>query len=73
MLLSLLCCGITMTAQHTSDSTDVFYKHLKLDEMVVTGVTGQTKMRDMAAPVSVAKQKSKGRAPGLVHGMGPGR
>ena len=64
MLLSLLCCGITMTAQHTSDSTDVFYKHLKLDEMVVTGVTGQTKMRDMAAPVSVVTPRELRAATG---------
>lgn len=52
-MLSLLCCGTTMTAQQASDSTDVFYKHLRLNEITVTGVTGQTKMRDMAAPVSV--------------------
>ena len=53
MILSLLCCGMTMTAQNTSDSTDVFYKHLRLNELTVTGVTGQTRLRDMAAPVSV--------------------
>ena len=47
-ILSLLCIGITLTAQehhehlnhhnhiHPSDSSDVFYRHLKLNELVVT-------------------------------------
>ena len=53
LILPLLCCGMTMAAQNTSDSTDVFYKHLRMNELTVTGVTGQTKMRDMAAPAAV--------------------
>ena len=53
ILLPLLGVAVTMAAQNTSDSTDVFYKHLRLNEIEVTGVTGQTKLRDMAAPVSV--------------------
>ena len=31
--------------EHPSDSTDVFFRHLKLNELVVTGVTGDTKLR----------------------------
>ena len=41
--------------QHNAnqDSADVFFRHLKLNEVEVTGLTGQTKMREMAAPVTV--------------------
>ena len=54
-ILSLLCIGMTLTAQdhhkhhghvHPSDSTDVFFRHLKLNELVVTGVTGDTKLKN---------------------------
>ena len=37
------------------DSTDVFYKHLELRETVVTGLAGDTKMKEMPAPVSVVR------------------
>ena len=37
------------------DSTDVFYKHLELEETVVTGLAGDTKMKEMPAPVSVVR------------------
>ena len=57
IFLSLLCYGATMTAQNASDSSDVFYKHLKLNELTVTGVTGQTKLRDMPAPVTLIRSK----------------
>ena len=55
IILSLLCIGTTATAQevhqhhnheHPSDSTDVFFRHLKLNELVVTGVTGDTKLKN---------------------------
>ena len=39
--------------QHQNDSTDVFYKHLKLNDLIVTGVTGDTKMKHATAPVSI--------------------
>ena len=35
----------------------MFYKHLKLNEFVVTGVTGETKMKYATAPVSVVMGK----------------
>lgn len=43
--------------EHFQDSSDVFYKHLKLNEFVVTGVTGETKMKYATAPVSVVMGK----------------
>jgi iron complex outermembrane receptor protein len=42
---------------HPSDSTDVFYRHLKLNELVVTGVTGDTKLKHSTAPISVISGK----------------
>jgi iron complex outermembrane receptor protein len=67
-ILSLLCLGMTVTAQdehkhnhhnhvHPNDSTDVFYKHLKLNELVVTGVTGDTKLKNSTAPISIVSGK----------------
>ena len=67
-ILSLLCIGMTVTAQnehqhnhhnhiHPNDSTDVFYKHLKLNELVVTGVTGDTKLKNSTAPISIVSGK----------------
>ena len=68
IILSLLCVCITTTAQdvhthhhynheHPSDSTDVFYQHLKLNEMVVTGVTGDTKLKNSTTPISIVSGK----------------
>ena len=67
-ILSLFCIGMTVTAQnehphnhhnhiHPNDSTDVFYKHLKLNELVVTGVTGDTKLKNSTAPISIVSGK----------------
>ena len=54
--LSLLLVWVMATAQESkSDSTDVFYKHLELKEIVVTGLAGDTKMKEMSAPVSVVR------------------
>jgi len=49
-VLLLSCISMVVTAQ---DSTDVFYRHLKLNELVVTGVTGDTKLKNSTAPVSL--------------------
>ena len=68
-ILSLLCIGITLAAQdhhdhhnhhnhiHPSDSSDVFYRHLKLNELVVTGVTGDTKLKNSTFPISIVPGK----------------
>ena len=38
---------------HEEDSTDVFFRHLQLGEITVTGVTGDTKLKHSTAPVSI--------------------
>ena len=38
---------------HAEDSTDVFFRHLNLNEVTVTGVTGDTKLKLATAPVSI--------------------
>ena len=64
IILPLLCICTTMAAQdsikvhrHAEDSTDVFYRHLKLNEITVTGVTGSTKLKHSTAPVSIVSPK----------------
>ncbi len=54
IVLSLLCVCVAATAQENIlDSTDIFYKHLHINEIVVTGLTGNSKKKEMPAPVSV--------------------
>ena len=56
IVLSLLSVCMAATAQESvPDSTDVFYKHLQINEIVVTGLAGDTKMKEMPAPVSVVR------------------
>jgi len=38
---------------HAEDSTDVFFRHLNLNEVTVTGVTGDTKLKHATTPVSI--------------------
>ena len=62
-ILSLLWICTAATAQHEhrhhnnhehpTDSTDVFFRHLKLNELVVTGVTGSTKLKHATAPIAI--------------------
>ena len=59
IILPLLCICTAMAAQednkhqHAEDSTDVFFRHLQLNELTVTGVTGDTKLKHATAPVSI--------------------
>jgi hypothetical protein len=59
IILPLLCISTAMVAQdnikhnHAEDSTDVFFRHLNLNEVTVTGVTGDTKLKHATAPVSI--------------------
>lgn len=67
IILSLLCLCATMAAQNSetthhhakksadghTDSTDVFFRHLNLNEVTVTGVTGSTKLKHATSPVSI--------------------
>ena len=57
--MPLLCICTVLAAQdnkthnHGEDSTDVFFRHLNLNEVTVTGVTGDTKLKHATAPVSI--------------------
>ena len=52
----MLLTGVTAAAQENHpDSTDLFFKHLELKEIVVTGLAGDAKMKEMPAPVSVIR------------------
>ena len=53
----MLCLGIVSTAQNTPDSADVFFGHLKLNEIKVTGVAGKTKIKNSTFPVAVLSGK----------------
>ena len=58
IVLPLLCLSTAMAAQeskhhHSEDSTDVFYRHLQLNELTVTGVAGDTKLKHATSPVSI--------------------
>ena len=59
IILPLLCICTTIVAQnkdthnHAEDSTDIFFRHLNLNEVTVTGVTGDTKLKHATVPVSI--------------------
>lgn len=48
-----LCLYGTVAAQELPDSTDIFYYHLNLESAVITGLTGETRVRETPAPVSL--------------------
>ena len=62
-ILPWLCLCTTLTAQendrhyHSEDSTDVFFRHLQLNEVTVTGVTGNTKLKHSTVPISIVTSK----------------
>ena len=60
IIVALLCVCTAMAAQdniktqqQVLDSTDVFYRHLQLNELTVTGVAGDTKLKHSTAPISI--------------------
>ena len=53
VLCAFLCASAT-----AQDSTDVFYKHLKLDEITVTGLTGASKLSQTPSAISVADART---------------
>lgn len=59
LILPLLCICTTLAAQnknthnHAEDSTDIFFRHLNLNEVTVTGVTGDTKLKHATVPASI--------------------
>ena len=56
----LLACVGTMAAQETVvlDSTDVFFRHIELKQVVVTGPTGAVKMQDMSMPAGIVDRNA---------------
>ena len=48
---------ITQQHNHANDTTDVFFRHLKLNEVRVTGVTGETKLKHSTAPISIVSSQ----------------
>ena len=55
--LMLLCVSTTAMAQSESDSADIYYQHLQLNEIVVTSPVGQIKRKQSATPISVVTAK----------------
>jgi iron complex outermembrane receptor protein len=65
-VLSLLGVCLTTTAQdsiatpqhrHDLDSSDVFFQHMQLNEVTVTGVTGDTKLKHSTVPITLVNAK----------------
>lgn len=59
-ILPLLCICTALAAQdnytthnHAEDSTDIFFRHLQLNEVTITGLAGDTKLKHSTAPVSI--------------------
>ena len=61
--LTIYC--ISAFAQADIDSTDVFFRHLKLNEIVVTGVTGDTKLAHSTMPISVISWRDLRQTPSV--------
>ena len=55
VLSAILCTSISISAQ---DSTDIFYKHLRLDEVTVTGLTGTSLLSQTPSAISVADART---------------
>ncbi len=63
IIIAAVLCIAAHTAAYSQDSTDIFYKHLKLDEITVTGLTGTSRLSQTPSAISVADaQTLKGRA-----------
>ena len=54
IIIAAVLCIAAHTAAYSQDSTDVFYKHLKLDEITVTGLTGTSRLSQTPSAISVA-------------------
>ncbi len=49
--------GLPMTAQSLPDSTDMFFRHLELKEVTVTGAVGDMRMKETPMPIVVLQAK----------------
>ena len=57
-VLLLLCISTRATAQSATDSTDIYFQHLDLNEVVVSSPAGQMKRKEAATPISVVTQRT---------------
>ena len=48
---------LPMTAQSLPDSTDIFFRHLELKEVMVTGALGDMKMKETPMPVTTLQAR----------------
>jgi len=53
----LLCLAIAVKAQPLVDTADIFYKHLELNEIVITGIVGDTKLKETPQPIIMINQR----------------
>jgi iron complex outermembrane receptor protein len=64
LLLGLsLACVFPMTAQSLPDSTDIFFRHLELKEIMVTGAVGDMKMKESPMPIMMLQAKELRQLP----------
>ena len=56
-IAGVLCASLCASAA-AQDSTDIFYKHLRLDEVTVTGLTGTSKLSQTPSAISVADART---------------
>ena len=61
----LLACALPITAQSLPDSTDVFFRHLELKEITVTGVVGDMKMKELPMPIATLQAKELRQLPSI--------
>lgn len=52
-LLLSLAIGMSAAAQSLPDSTDIFFRHLELKEVTVTGAVGDMKMKESSMPITI--------------------
>ncbi len=62
--LSLVCI-LSAAAQGQIDSTDMFFKHLELKEVTITGALGDMKMKESPLPITILKAKELHELPSL--------
>ena len=58
-----LACVLPMTAQSLLDSTDIFFRHLELNEVTVTGAVGDMKIKETPMPVMMLQAKELHQLP----------
>ena len=64
LLIALsLAYGLPMTAQSLPDSTDLFFRHMELKEVTVTGAVGDMKMKETPMPILMLQAKELHQLP----------